>query len=79
MTDELQEALRGTLKAGSQDVPAPEPNLLDQLARRHRARRRIRAVATATATVTAVLVVLGGPDPCLALDRHTRRLQREGR
>jgi hypothetical protein len=60
MTDELQEALRGTLKAASRDVPAPEPDLLDQLARRHRARRRNRAVATATATVTAVLVVLGG-------------------
>lgn len=60
MPDEFQEALRGTLKAASRDVPAPEPDLLDQLARRHRARRRNRAVATATATVTAVLVVLGG-------------------
>ncbi|MFC5749225.1 hypothetical protein [Actinomadura rugatobispora] len=59
MTDEMREALKGTLKAASLNAPEVAPDLLDRLADRHRARRRRRATS-AVAAVAAVAVAAGG-------------------
>ncbi|WP_286989067.1 hypothetical protein [Thermomonospora sp. CIF 1] len=56
MTDELTEALRATLQAAAQDAPAPQPDLLQRVERRHRSRRRGRAGLAAV----AALAVIGG-------------------
>ncbi|MFF5258958.1 hypothetical protein ACFY4C_08430 [Actinomadura viridis] len=59
MTDDLHTALRSTLKTASREAPAPEPDLLNRLAKRHRTRRH-RRLAAVTAAVVAVPLVVGG-------------------
>ncbi|MFF0520817.1 hypothetical protein ACFYTC_19065 [Actinomadura nitritigenes] len=59
MTDDLQRALKTTLKAASLDAPQAAPDLLDQLAGRARARRRNRATMAVAAVTTALLVTAG--------------------
>lgn len=65
MNDELTETLKGTLKTAARKAPAPTPDLLHRVERRHRTRRRARAgMAAAAVAVTicgsgAVASVLG--------------------
>ncbi|MGI5200275.1 hypothetical protein ACQEU6_01430 [Spirillospora sp. CA-108201] len=66
MTDDLQHALKTTLKAASLDAPQAAPDLLDRLASRARARRRGRA-AMAVVAVTTALLVTGGTVSALGL------------
>ncbi|GAA4092026.1 hypothetical protein [Actinomadura miaoliensis] len=60
MTDDLQQALRNTLRAASLDAPDAAPELLDRVVRRGRARRRNRAMVPVAAAITTAMAVTAG-------------------
>lgn len=65
MTDDLNQALRGTLATAAREAPDVGPGLLEHVEAGHRRRRRRRA----SATVLAVAVILGGTGTAGALLR----------